>query len=133
MKIGCGKLLKVGIDEKKEYFYGKIKFSSNTAGIGIFENDKIFTTGIDVYDFPFPAKENMETSKIIQNICNGNFILNMKTGEYKSGLSDENYKKELQSKNIDIKEENIEHFLKRKGKKKHNFEDIEEWMSTRLS
>jgi len=70
----------------------------------MFENKQIQTTGVDIYDYPtVSGKEADEILKIITKVCNGNFILNLNTGEYKSSLTKIQYDSELKTLKINIK------------------------------
>lgn len=133
IKIGCGKLQTIGIDLKKEYLYGNLKYKEKYRGIGIYFYKRYNIIGRDLFEnleiFPY----NEVAADKISNICNGYFILNLKTGEYTSNLSYIEYKKILFNKKINNKVMTVSEFLKRNGKKifSYNLKEVEYWMSTR--
>ena len=61
-EIGCSKLEKVGFDEKKGIFYGKLDFHSGVVSFRKNETD-------------------------IKKLCSGYFIFDMNTGIYEGNLS----------------------------------------------
>lgn len=123
--IGCGELVLVGIEEG--HLYGKLEYYGIDGGVGIYK-DFMDENEIIARDTIFSTAEDR---LVFQKICNGYFILNLKTGDYSSNLSKAEYEKILFTKKIKNEIILLETFLKMKGKKIHNLKDIEYWMTTR--
>ena len=123
LKIGCGTLLLAGYDVDKKYFFGKSEYGDKIKGAGIYQNgNKIIESKENISE-----KEN--NTKFLKKQCTGYFVLDLKTGEYQSGLSEEQQKKILSDKGIETNMLTIEKFLKKNGKSIRNYEGLESWMS----
>jgi len=123
LKIGCGTLLLAGYDMDKKYFFGKSEYGDKIKGAGIYQNgNKIIESKENISE-----KEN--NTKFLKEQCTGYFVLDLKTGEYQSGLSENEQNKILSDKGIETNMLTIEKFLKKNGKSIRNYEGLESWMS----
>ncbi len=102
----CGKFLLAGYDENKEYFYG-------------FEYDREME-----YKNENESKktDNPEYSK---KQCAGYFVLDLKTGEYLTGLSQDGQNIILSDKGIKNDMLTVEQFLYKYGEEVRNYSGIE--------
>lgn len=126
--IGCGEVLKLGLDSNKEYLYGEVRYKDSYKGVGIY-NAEISIIGRDVFLYEKPFMDI--AAEKINKICNGYFILNLKKGDYISNLSKNDFLEIMEKMNITKKEEEFSTFMKEKKKKKYIKNEIEYWMSTR--
>ena len=122
LKIGCGTLLMAGYDVDKKYFFGKSEYGDKIKGAGIYQNgNKIIESKENISE-----KEN--NTKFLKEQCTGYFVLNLKTGEYQDGLSEEQQKKILSDKGIENKMEWTREFLDRNGETREDYKGLESWM-----
>ena len=122
LKIGCGTLLLAGYDADKKYFFGKSEYGDKIKGAGIYQNgNKIIESKENISE-----KEN--NTKFLKEQCTGYFVLNLKTGEYQDGLSEEQQKKILSDKGIENKMEWTREFLDRNGETLEDYKGLESWM-----
>lgn len=90
-EIGCSKLEKVGFDEKKGIFYGKLDFHSGVVSFRKNETD-------------------------IKKLCSGYFIFDMNTGIYEGNLSLVQLREKMTK--LKLPElESFKDFIKKRGKK----------------
>ncbi len=136
LKIGCGTLVSVGYDQNKEYFYGESEYGINDEEYGI------YTKGKEVKNNRIHQNREQEISKkeisenemndnieFLKNQCTGYFVLNLKTGEYQSGLSEKEQEDILLDKGIEINLMSVKKFIKKYGKSIRNYQGLEDWMS----
>lgn len=122
LKIGCGTLLLAGYDVDKKYFFGKSEYGDKIKGAGIYQNgNKIIESKENISE-----KEN--NTKFLKEQCTGYFVLDLKTGEYQGGLSEEQQKKILSDKGIENKMEWTREFLDRNGETREDYKGLESWM-----
>ena len=117
-EIGCGTLLLAGYDLNKEYFYGKSEYGKENREYGIYKNENEMI-----------GSRYSSNNEFLKKQCTGYFVLNLKTGEYQSGLSENEQNKILSDKGIETNMLTIEKFLKKNGKSIRNYEGLESWMS----
>lgn len=130
-KIGCGKLILIGYDAKKEYLYGKSEYGNKERSIAIYLDNEKSIIGNDLYTNDMTEKESVSDFNFLKKLCTGYFVLNLKTGEYKGGLSEEQQKKILSEKEIKTPMLSVQKFLKINGKEIKNYEEYEAWMIER--
>ncbi|RRD39646.1 hypothetical protein EII29_06300 [Leptotrichia sp. OH3620_COT-345] len=127
--IGCGTLILIGYDTKKEYLYGKSEYGDKENGIGIYQDNNILIESDNLYAEHKTTEESDYSFKLLKKQCTEYFILNLKTGEYKGSLSEEQQQKILSEKEIKTPMLPIQNFLKLNGKKIKNYEEYEPWMT----
>ena len=116
-------------------------------GYGIYEDKKslieqdIYIEKIEVEGHAYIIDEKTEKNidikreeksnraiEFLKNQCTGYFILDLNTGEYKSGLLDNEQEKILLDKGIKRQEYSVDKFLSLNGKSIKNYKEIENWM-----
>jgi hypothetical protein len=126
VEFGCGKLELAGYNEEKEYFYGKSeydipKYGDKELRFGILKKgDKYIDSG-KLYEDEMSEKEREEGHSILRKQCTGYFILNLKTGEYQSELSEKELEKILSEKGIKNEMERTKAFLESNGESIRNY------------
>lgn len=73
--------------------------------------------------------EMNDNIEFLKNQCTGYFVLNLKTGEYQSGLSEKEQEDVLLDKGIEINLMSVKKFVKKYGKSIRNYQGLEDWMS----
>jgi len=116
-EIGCGTLLLAGYDLNKEYFYGKSEYGKENREYGIYKNENEMI-----------GSRYSNNNEFLKKQCTGYFVLNLKTGEYQGGLSEEQQKKILSDKGIENKMEWTREFLDRNGETREDYKGLESWM-----
>ena len=125
-KIGCGKLLLIGYEPLREYIYGKVEYGTDDIGFGIYQNgdELIYGNGSKEDMTEIEKKYNIE---LLKKECTGYFVLDLKTGEYQGGLSENEQDEILSDKKISDTMLPTEQFLDTNGKTIVNYE-IDNWM-----
>jgi hypothetical protein len=126
-KIGCGKLLLIGYEPLREYIYGKVEYGTDDIGFGIYQNgdELIYGNGSKEDMTEIEKKYSIE---LLKKQCTGYFVLDLKTGEYQGGLSEEQQKKILSDKGIENKMKWTREFLDRNGETREDYKGLESWM-----
>lgn len=129
--IGCGTLILVGYDDKKEYLYGKTEFDEKKL-IGIYRDNDKLVEGDALYENYKTKEESDYGFNLLKKQCTGYFVLNLKTGEYQGNLYEEQQKKILLDKEIKNPMLSPQKFLKINGKEIKNYEMHDTWMRGKL-
>ena len=136
LKIGCGTLVSVGYDQNKKYFYGESEYGINDEEYGIYtkgkevKNNRIHQNREqEISKKEISEKEMNDNIEFLKNQCTGYFVLNLKTGEYQSGLSEKEQEDVLLNKGIEINLMSVKKFIKKYGKSIRNYQGLEDWMS----
>lgn len=125
-KIGCGKLLLIGYEPLREYIYGKVEYGTDDIGFGIYQNgdELIYGNGSKEDMTEIEKKYSIE---LLKKECTGYFVLDLKTGEYQGGLSENEQDEILSDEKISDTMLPTEQFLDTNGKTIVNYE-IDNWM-----
>ena len=73
--------------------------------------------------------EMNDNIEFLKKQCTGYFVLNLKTGEYQSGLSEKEQEDVLLDKGIEVNLMSVKKFIKKYGKSIRNYQGLEDWMS----
>ena len=125
-KRGCGKLLLIGYEPLREYIYGKVEYGTDDIGFGIYQNgdELIYGNGSKEDMTEIEKKYSIE---LLKKECTGYFVLDLKTGEYQGGLSENEQDEILSDKKISDTMLPTGQFLDTNGKTIVNYE-IDNWM-----